>query len=504
MNPATVDQPGPSDQAPTLRPYQAAAIARLATSFAAGRQAPILTLPTGSGKTVIAGAIIRKAADEGQNVLFIAPRRELVDQASRKLNDVGVRHGIVLAGDKRHDLYARVQVGSIDTLRSRAHRLQLNPDLIFCDEAHLYVTTIRKKLLDQWPNARRIGLTATPARKDGRGLNNLFDDLIEVASVGALTDLGYLVPARYFSISEPDMDRVHTIGGDYRTDETEAAMAPLLGDIVQTWLQRAGARRTAVFAISVAHSVNLCAAFAAAGVRAEHVDGGTPLGQREEIFSRFASGDTQVLCNVLVASIGFDLPELDCIVLARPTKSLVMYLQMLGRGLRSAPNKTDCLVLDHSGCVHRLGFAADERFWTLEGHQDLESTRAAREAAQGKEITCPACQCVYSGGRVCPECGHYIAPKGKEIQTLDGELVEVGAHLDDDEQARLQFYLELRGYGERRKFKIGFAYLKFIERYGRKPPWEWNKQPAAKPSLVTERWVQSRLIAWFKSRGASA
>ena len=214
----------------------------------------------------------------------------------------------------------------------------------------------------------------------------MFDDLIEVASTAELTEKGYLVPARYFSIAEPDMARVAIVAGDYQVKGAEQVMAPLLGDIVETWLSRAGGRRTAVFCMSVAHSVSLRAFFAQAGVRAEHVDGTTPNGEREAIFARFASGETQVLCNVLVASIGFDLPALDCIVLARPTKSLVMYLQMLGRGLRPAPGKSDCLILDHSGCVRRLGFAADERFWTLDGHADLERTRRERERSEGKEV----------------------------------------------------------------------------------------------------------------------
>jgi DNA repair protein RadD len=493
-----------SGEAPTLRPYQTAAIASLEAAFAAGKRAPILGAPTGSGKTVIAGAIIQRAAAEGQSVLFLAPRRELVHQASRKLDDVGVPHGIILAGDDRHNIYSRVQIGSIDTLRSRANRLQLNPDLVIADECHVYVTAIRKRLLEQWPNARRIGLTATPARKDGRGLNNLFDDLIEVASVAELTEQRYLVPARYFSIAEPDLSRVSTIAGDYKVGEAETAMAPLLGDIVQTWLQRAGGRRTAVFCMSVAHSVSLRALFAGAGVRAEHVDGTTPLDQREAIFERFAAGKTQVLCNVLVASIGFDLPTLDCIVLARPTRSLVMYLQMLGRGLRPAPGKSDCLVLDHSGCVHRLGFAADERYWTLDGHADLESTRSRREAAAGKEVTCPECSCVYCGGRTCPECGHYIAPRGKEIMTIDGELVEVGGHLDEDGQTRLLFFVELLGYATERGYKPGWAAYKFKEKHGAFPPRAWSHSPAATPSTQTRNWIKSRLIAYRKALAASA
>jgi hypothetical protein len=179
-----------------------------------------------------------------------------------------------------------------------------------------------------------------------------------------------------------------------------------------------------------------------------------------------------------------------------------MYLQMIGRGLRTSPEtgKRDCLILDHSGCVHRLGFAADELQWTLDGHADLAATKAARERASGKDVTCPECQCVYSGGRTCPECGHYIRPCGREILTLDGELIEVGGHLGEDEQAKLVFFSELRGLAEQRGFKPGFAYYKFHEKFGHEPPRGWRHSPSARPSLETRNWVQSRKIAWLKSR----
>jgi DNA repair protein RadD len=170
-------------------------------------------------------------------------------------------------------------------------------------------------------------------------------------------------------------------------------------------------------------------------------------------------------------------------------------LQMIGRGLRPAPDKTDCLVLDHSGTVHRLGFAADERYWSLDGHADLASAKAMREAASGKDVTCPECSCVYSGGHVCPECGHYIAPRGKLIRNMEGELIEVGAHLPSDDASKLTFFLELRGHADNRGFKPGFAAHKYRERHGVFPPWSWNDQPPAQPSLATQRWIQSRLIA---------
>ena len=491
--------------APTLRPYQEGAIKNFDKSVLAGRRKILIVAPTGSGKTVIAAAIIQREASAGRSVLFIAPRRELVHQAAAKLKAVGVAHAYILAGDSRHNAYAGVQIASIDTLRARKHKLHLlNPQVILIDEAHLYVTKIRTELIANWPRALLIGLTATPSRKDGRGLGVLFDELIQVSTVAALTESGHLVPARYFSISEPDMSRVATVAGDYKQDDAATAMAPLIGDIVRTWLSRAGGRRTVVFCMTVAHSVSLRALFADAGVRAEHVDGETPIDHRAGILDRFASGEIQVLCNVQVASIGFDLPAVDCIVLARPTKSLVMYVQMIGRGLRPALAKTDCLVLDHSGTVHRLGFAADERNWSLDGHADLATAKAMREVASGKAMTCPECLCVFCGGRVCPECGHYIAPPGKQIFNMEGELIEVGEHAPEDEASKMTFYSELRGHADNRGFNPGFAAHKYRERYGTYPPWAWKTRPSAEPSLATRRWIQSRNIAYAHARAAQA
>ncbi len=492
-----------------LRSYQTEALDRIADAFAAGRRSPLLVAPTGSGKTVIAAELIRRAVDAGERCLFLAPRRELVHQTCHKLDDLDVRYGVLLAGDPRTNLYSPVQVASVDTLLARVVRQSrlILPrfDLVLVDEAHLGITAARQTLLSRWPDARRIGLTATPTRKDGRALGILYDQLIEVATPAELTAQGHLVPARYFSVSEPDLSRVHTIAGDYHNGELEAAMnrPALVGDVVAHWLAHAATRRTVVFATSIRHSVALAAEFSRAGVAAEHVDAGTPAGDRSEIFQRFRSGGTQVLTNCFLASYGFDLPDLAAVVMARPTKSLMLYLQMLGRGLRPADDKTDCLVLDHAGNVHRHGFAVDERLWTLDGERALvPPEHRVIERPEAKQLTCPDCQCVFTGSRVCPECGYYFAPKGREVQTLDGELVEIGANLPDDQQDRLQFYVELRGIAHEKGFKPGWTAHKFKEQFGTFPPWNWNDLPAAVPSVTTRRWVQSRFIAWRKTRAA--
>jgi DNA repair protein RadD len=498
--PLGFDQPVGSS-GPVLRRYQERALERVADAWRSGMRSVLLVSPTGSGKTVIAAEMTRRTNANGRRVIFLAPRRELIDQASRKLSDLGINHGIILAGDRRSNLNALTQVASIDTLRVRIDRLALlNPALIIVDEAHLFVTQKRAGLLDRWPNARRVGLTATPCRKDGRGLSVLFDELIEVATPAELTTAGHLVPARYYSLSEPDLRRVGIFGGDYRLGELAQVMYKLVADVPATLLSRAADRRSVVFAVNIRHSIAIRDALLRAGVAAEHVDGTTPTSDREAIFARFRSGETQVLCNCQVATIGFDLPEIDCVVLCRPTKSLALHLQMIGRGLRPAPEKgkVDCLVLDHSGSVHRLGFATDDREWSLEGHKDLATTRRERERNAGIETTCPECRCIYTGGRQCPSCGFYIEPVGKDVVTLDGELVEVGEARPEDVD-RNAFYAELRGLAGERGYKLGWADHKFKERFGGFPPRAWRATKAISPSRRTRSWVLSRTIAWSKS-----
>ncbi len=293
------------------------------------------------------------------------------------------------------------------------------------------------------------------------------------------------------------------VAGDFNQRELNKAVnrPNLVADIVETWLLQASDRRTVVFATSIAHSIALSDAFKRAGVAAEHVDAATPTVERGEIFGRFTSGATQVLCNCFLAAYGFDLPDLACVVMARPTKSLVLYLQMLGRGVRPAADKTDCLVLDHSGVVHEHGFIDEPRHWNLRGQFALEEPKTSSKSGESKQIDCPECSAVFSGTRTCPECGYVLVPKGREVATLDGELIEIGAGLPPEEIDRRQFHAELRGYVIEKGHKPGWAAHKFRERFGAFPPWDWNDEPALEPTLLTRRWIKSRNIAWAKARG---
>lgn len=494
-----------------LRDYQLAALERLDQLLFLGAKAPLIVAPTGAGKTVLAAEIIRRRGL--QRGLFLAPRRELIHQTCRKLDAFGVKYGVLLAGDRRTNLYANVQVASRDTIISRVlrrKRIHLAPfDYLIVDEAHVGLTRRSLELYAQWPEATIIGLTATPTRSDGRALGLVFDELLEVESVAALTYRGFLVPGRYYSVSEPDLRAVRETAGDYDASDLDAVMnkPALVGDIVEHWLTHAATRRTVVFATSIAHSVALAEQFVLNGVTAEHVDANTPQDERERIFERFASGRTQVLTNCTLAAIGFDLPELDCVVFARPTKSLGLYLQMLGRGLRPSPDKRDCVVLDHAGNVQRHGFATDPRFWTLHGKyaEDQERKERAKKEREEKgvvQLTCPKCRHVFHSSIQCPACGYVFPPRAEKLATLDGQLVELEDWRNKKKEwtpdEKRAFFLELAGFGEMKDFKPGWAKATYRERFDEWPRHAWSREAelgaAQEPSLATLRYIKSRFI----------
>ncbi len=495
-----------------LRPYQQATVDRHAEYLAAGRRCPIIALPTGGGKTRVAAELIRHEAQQGRPTLFLAPRRELVYQASRALSSCGVQHGVVMAGrEDLEDKWASCQVCSLDTLQARRRRgsLALSQHFaqVIVDECHLSITAKRVELLEAYRHAYVTGLSATPSRQDGRALGVVYDTIIEEATTRTLTDQGYLCQARYFSLSEPDLKRVKIQAGEYNQKQLAEVMntGELVGDIVEHWLRLASDRRTVVFATSIAHSAALAEEFNKHGIAAEHVDANTATLEREAVFARFSQGRTQVLCNCFLAAYGFDLPELDCVVLARPTRSLVLYLQSVGRGFRIADGKEDCLVLDHAGSVRRFGFPTEVRRWSLNGKGNWGGQIKDGRGELSRVIKCPECRACFPPGPKCPECGYMPKPTARKVNTIDGRLVELkqGKTAKPDFGADLteqrRFYRELKGFAKERGYKPGWPWFKFKERYkGKEPPFAWKADPPLAPTPATRGWIKSRQIAWAK------
>lgn len=497
-------------RAPQLRPYQVDIVEQVRKL-----DRPLIPLPTGGGKTVIAAAIIEEAVRFGLYVMFCVHRRELVIQASRKLLAVGVDHAILMGAESSEYLGQRCVVASIQTLYARAFRsrqIELPPaDIIFFDEAHHCPARTYVEIREAYRRAKTIGLTATPARGDGRGLGGkLFSDLVKVPTYAELIAQKYLVPPVVFAPVIPDLKGVRTLDtGDYSPSELEERMNTnvLVGGIVEHWFKLGENRPTIVFTSGVKHSVHLRDEFRAAGVAAEHIDAKTPIEERKRIIAEFQAGTVKVLCNCMIFTEGFDEPSASCLILARPTKLLTMYRQMVGRVLRPHPGKVDARILDHSGAVYRHGYPDDEIVWVLaEDQKAVNISERARQAEHHRPqlTTCPKCTAVRMEGEACTACGWKPETKPKYLEVAEGDLHQVShdrsVHVSSQDQ--LTFYRELRWLAQQHGHKPGVAFYRFQDKFGSRPPRHWDNVDPLPASPATRAWYRSRQIAYAKAMQA--
>jgi superfamily II DNA or RNA helicase len=498
----------------SLRDYQVTAVQQIDAASSA-----IFVAPTGSGKTVIMADLVDRTAKRGERVLILTHRREILTQTSLKL---AVEHGLIQAG-LNLDLEHPVQVASFQTLWARCMRTNKVPlpkaDLIIVDECHHAKASTWRKIIDAYPHARLIGFTATPCRGDGRGLGDMFGELIIGPQIPELINAGHLVPTKYFAPAIPNLRGVETRQGDYVINQLADRMnrADLVGDIVTQWHRLAERRRTIVFAVDIGHSTSIREEFLKAGVRAEHLDGSTPKDERNAILARLASGETELVTNCMVLTEGFDCPPVGCIVLARPTKQLGLYRQMAGRGLRPAEGKSNLILIDHSGAVHRHGRLEDEIYWTLE--VDKKAVNLDHEARSARQSD-PYCDCTACGhirirGEACDNCGFKPGPRPDLIVAKDEDLVELGqgaaTYSYQDRQRWFRELMALRNVRNtwrvakgQEPYKPGWAAAKFKDKFGAWPPFDWNNlAPATEISREVQGWVRSRDIAYAKARRAA-
>ena len=404
-----------------LRPYQQQAIADLRLAFRSGVRAPLLVAPTGMGKTVIFSAITHAAADRGRRVLILVHRRELIRQASAKLNQAGVTHGIIAAGFEPSD--HPVQVASVQTLARRLERQHWHPDLIVIDEAHHAIAGTWAKVISHWPDSFLLGVTATPIRQDGRGLGAMFTKLVLGPSTADLMAAGYLTPVKIYAPPQvADLTGIRTRAGDYANDQAAAAMTrpTVTGDAISHYQRIAAGQPAIAFCCNVNHATSVCDAFNAAGISAATLLGNTT--DRDALVAQFAAGALQVLVTVDVVSEGFDCPGAAVAILLRPTQSEGLYLQQVGRVLRPAPGKASAIVLDHVGNVHRHGFPDDVRPWTL----DDTRQRTGKGGPPAPCVrTCEACFAAFAPQPICPVCGAESALHNRDLKHIEGELVEL-------------------------------------------------------------------------------
>lgn len=399
-----------------LRDYQERAVQWILSRSPKSRS--VCVLPTGGGKTVIGAEAINRLVFTGQRVVFFAHRRELIKQTVNKLMGAGVspRDIGVLMGTGSWNVMAPALVASIHTWTRRS---PAPADVVFIDEAHRSCSNSYKKVMSHYENAVVIGLTATPTGN----LGDLYSELYEVSRPSELVEIGAIVePIVYGSSAPIDLSGVKTVSGDYEQGELERRVntVTLVGNLLDTWRQRAAGRPTVCFAAGVEHSKHIVATFRAAGIAAEHLDGTTPNAEREAILARLASGKTTYVSNCSVLTEGWDCPVVKCVQLARPTRSLSMYLQSVGRGLRPTPDGTVPIILDHAGAHLFHGLPCEDRRWHLKkkgeppGKLPMPPVRA-----------CSQCEGIISlSSLTCKYCGHTIE-RVVEVLEAPEELVQV-------------------------------------------------------------------------------
>jgi superfamily II DNA or RNA helicase len=463
-----------------LRPYQDEGLNGIRAQLRAKKKAVLFVLPTGGGKTVTYAAMSQGAALKGNRILILEHRKELIRQASLALGGLGVRHQVIAPADKIADIRrahvaklgwpmiedaAHVAVASVQTLGRRMPWLEeYDPQIIVIDEAHHAVAGTWKRIIEACPKAILIGVTATPCRADGVGLIDVFDALVLGPSMRELIQMGYLLPARVYSVPlSEDLSNVAHKGGDIDPAAAAAILdkPSITGNAVDHYRQLAPGRPAIAFCSSVKHAENVAAEFRAAGFRFEVVTGDMDDNDRDRRIMGLADGSLHGICTVDVVSEGTDIPVAEVAILLRPTESESLFLQQVGRVLRpvfadgfdllieesrheaiAASGKPWGLVLDHVGNVLRHGMPHADRNWTLEGRKRGSGKKKEDEEQSEKVLQCPKCYFTSDPRTVCgglkPDgtiCTHVFEVQSRKVQEREGQLQEI---VDDTIAPRIQ------------------------------------------------------------------
>ena len=363
----------------SLRPYQQTAKGEI---FAAWDECDnvMFQMPTGTGKTRLFTSMISDIKAWGiltqqePKILIIAHRVELIEQISGNLERYKVSHGII-AGGKERNLRPLVQVASIQTITHRTNKevaYSLNVDFIIIDEAHHSMANSYKKLWELYPKSKKLGVTATPWRMNHLGFTSLYDKLLVSDSINDFISKGWLAPYSYYSIREnsiirQDISKINEfdIEGDYKQSALERVMdrVSIRANLLDSYLHLAKGKKGIIYSISRNHSDHICEEYKRAGINIVRIDSETPREERRMYVQRFRNGQIDIIVNVDIFSEGFDCPDIEFIQLARPTKSLVKYLQQVGRGLRPTPEKRKCIILDNVGSHIEFDLPNADRDW---------------------------------------------------------------------------------------------------------------------------------------------
>jgi superfamily II DNA or RNA helicase len=485
---------------------------------------PILCAPTGSGKTVIAGLICQKALADGKTFGFLTPREEILYQNHTTVGLMNGEHRTtILKAGHEWQSWKPIHIVSWPTLVSRSRKGEgwfPNVDVLVIDEAHLAVSPkmVERVLPYYADRAQIIGLTATPSRKNGRGLGYFFDEIKHVTNIPALIEEGKLAPLEYWAGKFADVSSVKTVQGDFHQGQLEKATKPLIGDVIENWLRLASNRHTLVFAVNIAHAEALKERFQQAGISAAALHVHMTPEKRHRVVEAFREQRVQVLVNVSIASYGFDVPTIDCVVLAAPTKSIVKHLQSLGRGMRIAPGKTHCMVLDHADNVRRLGAAEDPYRWRLSEGREAAANWARHEAnppergqgGRGELGEARGQPEERTRGRRAQDVRELLAPvpalaRMPEVWlggTADLVRIKRGdGHVDEKgwpDDATV--YRMLIGHALARSYSLKWAEVQYKKKYGKWAPWGYKKLGPLNPDPIVRNFIRREINAFKRKQ----
>lgn len=393
-----------------LRPYQQAALDAIRSAYASGKRRPLLCSPTGSGKSAMMRYMLERTK---KRTLILCHRAELLEMISDSLP---VAHSII--GRSNH--LEQVCVGMMQTVSRRLDKLPAF-DWVISDECHLAMAPTWLSILKHYDKAWHLGMSATPCRLDGKGLGETFDSIVYGPSVRELTARGYLTPCRTFAPAH-ELAAIRKSGSDYNMEDAAALLnkPQITGSAMEHLRRLAPGRQAIVFCCNRAHADAVATQFRSEGISAVNIDGSMSGEERTHRLKAYLRREIQVLTNVELLTTGFDCPQIEVEIMLRPTQSLALFLQMVGRVLRISSGKSDAILLDHVGNVFRHGFPDDAREWTLEGR--------AKRTAPPQVRQCPSCYAAFRPSPKCPSCQYVfpveLSPRQAAKQRA-GELAEL-------------------------------------------------------------------------------
>lgn len=485
-----------------LRDYQAEGVERARQAIREGARSVLLVAPTAAGKTQMAAHLIDECVRKGKRAAFVVDRLSLIQQTSDSFDRHGIDHGVIQSNHPRFRPARPVQICSVQTV---ARRMWPDAQLIVVDEAHCINETVKRRI------ARRdtvtVGLTATPFT---RGLGKLYESVVNVTTTNRLIADGWLSPYRIFSCEEPDMEGVKCVAGEFDTGQTQERALKVVGDVVAEYLRHGQSRKFICSAVDTAHVEELQRQFFAAGIHAATYTYRDRDEDRSETVAEFRKCDSSIqgLITVTAASKGFDVPDISCVIMARPLRrSLAEHIQFLGRGLRIAEGKTDCLVLDHSGNCARFWGAMHGFFeFGASGLNDGRKTEPAKpqDKPEPEPVRCPKCRHLHRPKPFCPHCGHEY-PKKRGVEHVPGTLKELVAS-GNRAQLNDTLWPQICGYARQRRGVEGRAVALALYRRmtGQWPSGRFEDTPPQPPTREVLGKIRSLNIAYAKRRQREA